>query len=132
MRASVEWNHAMFVDHFIDDRHISRALKDLNVVVVRPGKYGQGARGLNAPLLKRAVLIRVRARTSKLGFTIRFLGGIGNLLPGWRQRGKPAIGRVHDQRRALGSDNRVSTVVPELVVGDDTARRVLQAALRRI
>src|SRR5262245_1462808 len=69
---------------------------------------------------------------SKLGFTIRRRGRISKLLPRRRQGRKPAIGRIHDQRRALGPDNRISTVVPELVVGNDAARRVLQAAFRRI
>src|SRR5262249_1532877 len=33
--ASVEWNDAVFMDHLVDNRHVSRSLEDLNIVVVR-------------------------------------------------------------------------------------------------
>src|SRR5207248_8643173 len=42
---------------------------------------------------------------------------------------KPAVGWIHNQRRAPGSDHRVSAVVPELVVGSNAAGWVLQPSL---
>ena len=52
--------------------------------------------------------------------------------PFGRQRRKSPVGRIDDQRGSLGSDDLVATVVPELVVGDDATRRIVQAADLRI
>src|SRR2546426_10325822 len=70
MRPAVERNDAMFVDHLVENRHISRSLDKLNIVVVGARKYGQGASRQNAALRKRSVFVRVSTRTSKLGFTL--------------------------------------------------------------
>src|SRR5881396_613855 len=79
--ASVERNDAMFVDHLVENRHISSSLDKLNIVVVGTRKYGQGPCRQNAALRKRPVFVRVGTRTSKLGFTLLRRARIGTLLP---------------------------------------------------
>src|SRR5438477_2409844 len=132
MWASVERNDAMFVDHLVKNRHISGSLDNLNIVVVGARNYGQRAGRQNAALRKRPVFVRVRTGTSKLGFTVLGRAGLSTLLPLRSQGRKPAVGWIYNQRRAPGSDNRVSPVVPELVVGNNAAGRVLQPSLLRI
>src|SRR5437016_3156413 len=81
MWARVERNDAMFVDHLVENRHVSSGLDNLNIVVVRARKYGQGACRHNAALRKRPVFVRVSTRTSKLGFTVILRTGVSTPLP---------------------------------------------------
>src|SRR5205809_6770174 len=130
--APVERNAAMFVDHLVENRHISSSLDNLHLVVVRARHYGQRACRQNAALRKRPVFVRVRTGPSKLGFPVLGVAGLSMLLPPRPQGRTPAVGWIYNQRRAPGSDNRVSPVVPELVVGNNAAGRVLQPSLLRV
>src|SRR6202011_5292618 len=64
--------------------------------------------------------------TSTLRLALLSRAEFDYLLPIRRHGRKSAIGRIHDQRRALCPHDLVAPVVPKLVVRDDAARRVHQ------
>ena len=121
VRATVERNHADFVDHLLENRHILRRLKNVNVVVVATWQLGRAPR--------QAALGEV----SILGPPSEVARGLRHsnctLLPFWRQGRNPSIGRIDDERRAACWQG-LAAFPPELVVGAVHVRcRVSRRAL---
>src|ERR1700730_16063767 len=118
MRTSVERNDPRIVYHLVDDRDISRSLEQLDIVVVGARRHRRsGIEAEDAALRQRPVFMGVGVGPAKVGVVARGRNEVRSLLSFGRHRGKPAIGRVDDQRRALRSYDLVAAIPPELVVG---------------
>src|SRR5690349_711952 len=106
--APIKWDNANFMDHLLEDSHISRALQNHEIVIVAAGKFGRTA--AQTTLGQIAVLPGVGRATSPPG-----LRPSGLSLLRFRREGRnSAIGCVDDQRRASARYDRGSAVVPEI------------------
>src|SRR5262249_10168979 len=69
---------------------------------------------------------------SELVVAVGGCASVRSLLPLGCHRWEPAIGGIHDQGGPLRPNHLCAPVVPELVIGNDTARRIIRTALRGI
>ena len=110
------------LNHLVVYDDVVRRLEDLNILVVPTRKHRRTrVESQDAAVTDAAVLRAVCLGTATLFLTANLPLRIGSPLPFGRIRRQAAIRRVDDQRSAPRRDNRRPAVIPELVVGNDTA-----------
>jgi hypothetical protein len=124
MGTPIQGDNAGVMDHFVENDNVSGGLEKLKIVIVGAWSHWRsGIQPHNATFLQGSVFPRIRARTPKLSLALLCRALVGTFLPLIRHGRKPAVGRIHDQRRAPRPHDLVAAVVPKLVVRDDSARR---------
>src|SRR4026209_1279631 len=95
MRRAIERDHARVVVHLDEDRHVTRALQDPAVVVVRLGQHWHGRAEQDAPPGEAAIVRTIR-RTDRFVLLPR----VYLLLRLGRERRYAPIRRIDDERGA--------------------------------
>src|SRR2546425_10586481 len=106
MCTAVERDDANIVNHLVENRHISRRLEDLNIIVVSARMdWGTRIEAQDTPLGQPSILGAVCAAPP------------ARSLAPFRRIRNASIRRIHNQRRALAWNHLGSSVKPVTVVG---------------
>src|SRR5882762_7429241 len=94
MRTAVHWDHAGFMDHFLQNRHVAGRLHNLLAISIDNREYGARHATADAADVIAEVFPRVAFRVVVIG-SLRDPSGLGLRKQVWC----PAIRRIYDERR---------------------------------
>ena len=125
MRTSVQGDDASLVDHLVENHYVPGTLKNLNITVVGvTGEPWQTLRDTTLPQAPVEPRVGAAATLETTGGPQRPIARLhrGSLLRFRRQWRNFPVGRIHNQRRSQGPDDRGGPVPPERVIsGADVA-----------
>src|SRR6266851_6243245 len=101
MRTAVHWDHAGFMDHLLQNRHVAGRLDNLLSISIDNREYGARHATADAADVVTEVFPRVGLRVVVIG-SFRDPSGLGFR----KQVGCPAIQRIYDERRLLAGAPR--------------------------